>query len=567
MGYSWAAIHVFRDGHGQKELPFEAAGTADRESPPRPGAGRDRPLLPSPAVLSADPCFLEARASGEPLLAERHDLAGGSPLFFLPLPTERRLGGMLVVGAKRLRPDDLDVLRGVAQSVALAMENAILYRRVSSQARRLDYTLVTIDSLSRTLTRTTHGLMAFLEELVATVGNVTVAQHVVVLGSGLNRAVAGQAPLLVPLWWSGRARERGFPVDPREPATGLRDALEDREEPFWLEEPLLEELRQAGDEIGLAGRGTARALCIPMRRGRQLEGAILALFHTARELAPREKEMLTILGNQVSVGLENTQLYEEGERLRRQAEAHYRVAMEQKLEAERNYEELQRALHRISAIEKQRILQEERARIAQELHDSVAQVLYSLGLNLDWCRSQAPEGSALQERLGVLKEMAAGCVQEMRQSIFELSPAVTEYGLAAALQRLMEEYPRLTGVALTAEIGELPELTSSEQNDIYRIVQESLFNIFKHARASQATLSLRTSEQILELRIADDGVGMAGGGWGATTTQLEASFGLSGMRRRAEALGAGFEVESEPGRGTTVRLCLPLGGPSPHGQS
>lgn len=512
MGYPWAAIHVFREPAGEKELIVESAAAPDLAEAGSP---------PSLDALAAHWGFKEARETGRSLTTEETS-AGELQLFFLPLPAERRIRGMLTVGSPRILPEDVDVCRGVAQSLALAMENAILYRRVSIQARRLDQTLVTIDTLSKALTRTTEGLDAFTAELVQRVAHVTVAQHVVVLPT------------------------------PKEIGDELRAAAADNPEPFWLDDGLLELVRPAGGRY-------LRALCIPMRRARHLEGLILAFFNLARDLAPRETEMLTILGNQAAVSLENTRLYEEGERLRKKAESLYEVALEQKQEAERSYEELQRALHRISAIEKQQIVQAERSRIAQELHDTVAQVLYSLGLNLAWCQEQAPAGSALRERLGALRELAAGCVQEMRQSIFELSPAISEYGLRAALEKLAQDYPKLTSIDLELELPErLPDLGRPEQNELYRIVQESLFNTYKHARASQAVVRLRVEEDSLHLLVQDDGVGMNMPDDLAEGTKLEATFGLASMRRRAEALGGSFRVESSPGAGTMISLEVPL---------
>jgi Signal transduction histidine kinase len=303
-----------------------------------------------------------------------------------------------------------------------------------------------------------------------------------------------------------------------------------------------------------------------MSRGAKLSGAILVSFTGSHELRPREAETLRILGNQLSVSLENLRLHEEEHRLRHEAEALYGVTLTQKRVLEQKHGELQRAYHRIGAIEMQQVVQEERARIAGELHDTVAQVLYSIGLNLDWCMAKTDPGSELRERLASLRRLAGGGIREIRQSIFDLAPPTMERGLLDALRNMAVD-DHAHGFVLRVQVSqELPSLGEKEEIEVYRIVQEALVNVRKHAQATNVWIHLFATGGDLYAIIEDDGVGMTEEDGGGAATSEEAGdevatgFGLANMRRRAAALGGTLTVESRSGEGTRIILEVPLEG-------
>lgn len=172
LGYPWAAIHVFRE-LGTRELLAEAVSRSSFQ------VGDHVICL---TELEFELGFIRARESGRVVRTEcvAAQQAGFSLVFF-PLVSGFHTLGVMSVVAEQTMSADLDVCEGVATSVALAIENAALYRRVVSQARTLDRTLEELASISQSLTMTTQGEEAFLEQLASTVRELTGARHVAVL--------------------------------------------------------------------------------------------------------------------------------------------------------------------------------------------------------------------------------------------------------------------------------------------------------------------------------------------------------------------------------------------------
>jgi signal transduction histidine kinase len=563
LSYPWAAIHVFRE-LGTRELLAEAVSRSSFQ------VGDHVICL---TELEFEPGFIEARESGrvvrmECVAAQQTGLS----LVFFPLVSGFSTLGVMSVVAEQTMSADLDVCEGVATSLALAIENAALYRRVVSQARTLDRTLEDLASISQSLTMTTQGEEAFLEQLASTVRELTGARHVAVLVSDADDD-------LVPVWWTagsefGRRDEVGVSPEGAKDVSSMHEVLTSlaqlaraASEPEWVPQELLESLRASdlGRRLGLPRR-LVRSLCIPMSRGAKLSGAILVSFTGSHELRPREAETLRILGNQLSVSLENLRLHEEEHRLRHEAEALYGMALTQKRVLEQKHAELQRAYHRIGAIEMQQVVQEERARIAGELHDTVAQVLYSIGLNLDWCMAKTDAGSELRERLASLRRLAGGGIREIRQSIFDLAPPTMERGLLDALRNMAVD-DRAHGFVLRVQASqEMPRLGEKEEIEVYRVVQEALVNVRKHALAANVWIHVFATGGDFYVIVEDDGVGMteeddSGAGMSEEAgDEVATGFGLANMRRRAAALGGTLTVESRSGEGTRIMLEVPLAG-------
>jgi signal transduction histidine kinase len=549
MGYPWAAVHVFKEPPNEGELLIEAASSSNLLIDGRSIAAAD---------LLIEPGFVEARKTGR-IVQQRGASAeeGLVTLVLVPVLSAGQSTAVLSVASLDLRPEDLEVFQGISQSLAMAIENASLYRRVSCQAQRLDRSLDALSSISRALTLTTQGVEAFLGELGTTIERLTDAEHVLVLEVGGE----GSRRLLRPLWWTGcdvpsgvewYARQRHF--------SHLLPRMRRESEPYWLDSETLQKARES-DAWGVTGRSLLPqpALCIPVLGPQGTSGAIIALLPESRTIESSELETLRILGNQIAVSLENARLYDEGDKLRRQAEKAAQQALEQKRETERKHKQLQRALNKINAIEKQQIVQEERARIARDLHDTASQVLYSIGLGIDWCRKHTEPESEIHVRLTGLHALARSCVQEIRQSIFDLAPAdVTELGLLHALHRLAGEFPKLAAIKLTLDVPySLPQMSQRWENELYRIIQEALFNVYKHSRAHKVTVTLRQLRGDLVLRIEDDGIGMPEGQLRGYLRDLP-RFGLTSMRERAEKLGGTLEMSSTPGAGTRVVVRIPL---------
>ncbi|MEX2235981.1 MAG: GAF domain-containing sensor histidine kinase [Dehalococcoidia bacterium] len=203
---------------------------------------------------------------------------------------------------------------------------------------------------------------------------------------------------------------------------------------------------------------------------------------------------------------------------------------------------------------------EERNRLARELHDSVAQTLFNIVLESEVAASLVDsDPMAARERLSQLSERAREASTEIRSLIFELRPAdLARDGLATTLRKHAEAIARVHSLDLRFDVRIEHALPASQAQEVFRIAQEALNNITRHAGATQVEVFLSEKEGRLLLHIADDGVGFD------TRSQLSRSYslGLTSMEERAKGLGGRLTLESVPGRGTTVTLSMPLPHPS-----
>ena len=198
--------------------------------------------------------------------------------------------------------------------------------------------------------------------------------------------------------------------------------------------------------------------------------------------------------------------------------------------------------------------EDERRRLAQELHDGLGQRLTALRLileALDGDRSARPTGTASA------LEMLACINQDVDFIAWELRPAaLDELGLARVLETYVNEWSRHAGVPAVfhARPGNLQRFPPEVEASIYRLAQEALNNVAKHARARSANVLLELRGENLALVVEDDGVGFQ------PTAKGETMIGLTGMRERALAVGGTVELEPTPGGGTTVLACIPTSG-------
>jgi two-component system sensor histidine kinase UhpB len=194
--------------------------------------------------------------------------------------------------------------------------------------------------------------------------------------------------------------------------------------------------------------------------------------------------------------------------------------------------------------------EQERARVARDLHDEVNQSLTGLLLRLEAAREAAPP--ELEEELDETKTLANQAMTELLSLARQLRPtALDDLGLAAAIAGQVE---RLSGGDLEAEFsaaGDFSDLSGDAQLVVYRVAQEALSNAARHSGASRIGVDLRRREDGgVELEAADDGRGFA-------FDEAERGLGIAGMRERALLVGGELNIESRPGRGTTVHLTVP----------
>lgn len=194
----------------------------------------------------------------------------------------------------------------------------------------------------------------------------------------------------------------------------------------------------------------------------------------------------------------------------------------------------------------------ERTRLARELHDQTGQALTSILLGLKGLE-QAVESGEGRERVASLRDLVVSTLQDVRRLAVELRPAaLDDYGLEPALQRLVDTHRRDAAVDVDLEIrlgnGRLP---TDVETTMYRIVQEALTNIARHASASRISVLLTRKEHAVVVVVEDDGGGF-------DINETTAGLGLIGMRERLTLLGGRLRVETNPGGGTTVAAEVPL---------
>lgn len=191
----------------------------------------------------------------------------------------------------------------------------------------------------------------------------------------------------------------------------------------------------------------------------------------------------------------------------------------------------------------------ERVRLARELHDEVGQVVTGLILEIDHAARVAP--AEVRGRLADAREAARGLSRELGEIVSRLRPeTLDDLGLASALTVLGDEFTDQTGIPVHRKLAVLPEaLTDDAELAVYRVAQESLTNIARHSGASEVSLELRPTGEMVLLRIADNGRGLDG----------EEGNGVRGMRERAMLVGGSLTVAPSRPRGTEVRLSVPQG--------
>ena len=209
----------------------------------------------------------------------------------------------------------------------------------------------------------------------------------------------------------------------------------------------------------------------------------------------------------------------------------------------------------------QSIREEERTRIARELHDNLGQALTGIRLELSWLsgrlmRSGDDTNHLLFERAGSMIELVDETVEAVRRTATELRPGVLDdLGLTSAIEWRAADFQKRTNIRCdVAATLRSPTTERDVATAIFRIVQEALTNVARHARAGRVRIALHETGGDIVVEIADDGRGIT-----EPERSGPASLGLLGIRERAHLLGGEVTISGVPGRGTTVTARVPLG--------
>jgi PAS domain S-box-containing protein len=269
----------------------------------------------------------------------------------------------------------------------------------------------------------------------------------------------------------------------------------------------------------LQREGVEQVINVPLFAKGRLVGAFNLGTRQARPITPEEISLLSSIGRQIAIAVENARLYDQAEQSAAIAERH---------------------------------------RLSRELHDSVTQSLYSVTMYAEAAARLLVAGDTVtaMDHLRELRNTAQEALREMRLLIFELRPlALEKIGLAAALRARLDSVEVRGGIQTELHIdGEQDRqaLPNAIEEELYHIAQEALNNVLKHAGAKCVWVHLCFTSAEISLAIRDNGIGFT------PDAASNGGLGLAGLKERAEKIGAVLEIRSEPGTGTEIRVAVPV---------
>ena len=286
--------------------------------------------------------------------------------------------------------------------------------------------------------------------------------------------------------------------------------------------------------------GMRSLVVAPIQSRNRTLGTISVMDREPYGFTADDERLVTILAAHAGMAIENAQLFDSQRRARTVAE----------LQRER----LRELTKRIVTAQ-----EEERLRISRELHDEAGQALTSLKISLDLIRvALPPDQDALAARLADVAGLADETMETLRTLAHDLRPpGLDTFGLNVALEGLCYDFGARTGMTVTYEGDEQPALPTAVALSMYRLVQEALTNIAKHADATRARVVVAREDGQLSLMVIDDGKGFALDAEGSDPRQ-RGGIGLVSMHERAELLGGTLQIETAPGSGTQVLVRIPV---------
>jgi signal transduction histidine kinase/HAMP domain-containing protein len=447
-------------------------------------------------------------------------------LMVVPLMSGQEVIGSISVINKNIGPFSLDderVLSMLASSAVIGLENARLYQQEHDRRHEAEQRRRVAESLSDILTvlNSNRPLQETVDYIVSQASRLLGAEAVAVyrLQDTSHTLKIQAAHGLPPEYVDGIEIPVGQAIVGRAVLQRQPVAVTNAAQAANLDISLIQQdtaryqmlLQMAGHFKGI--------LAVPLMVKDEVYGGIVLYYTQARDFTQEDIELTVAFADQVALALENARLFNQAE---------------------------------------QAAILEERQRLARELHDSVTQALYGVTMFAEaTARLLAAGNVALAtDHLNELRYTGQEALQEMRLLLFELRPPVLEEeGLIAALQTRLEAVERRSGLIteLKVEGQEEISLPPKIEEGFYRIAQEALNNILKHAQAHQVTILLRQFDHRIQMEISDDGQGFS-----PHLTNERGGLGLRGMTERAAQLGANLNIASQPGQGTTISVEVQL---------
>jgi PAS domain S-box-containing protein len=227
----------------------------------------------------------------------------------------------------------------------------------------------------------------------------------------------------------------------------------------------------------------------------------------------------------------------------------------ERIQAEKELQHSREELRNLSA-HQQTVREEERTRIAREIHDELGQALTALIMDLAWLKSRLPaDMKPLQAKIKQMTNLADTTIEAVRRISTELRPGLLDdLGLAAAIEWQAADFQSRSGVACSATLAaDDTELDRDLATALFRIFQETLTNIARHAGATRVAVRLERNEESIVLTVADNGRGIT-----KKQSEDDRAFGIIGMRERAHLWGGQLRITRNGDAGTTVKVTIPL---------
>jgi signal transduction histidine kinase/PAS domain-containing protein len=289
----------------------------------------------------------------------------------------------------------------------------------------------------------------------------------------------------------------------------------------------------ADNAVGTPGENLEAFVSVPLKSKERVVGVLCIASRAPRVFTEQEIQLLTSLCNQLGIAVENAQLYQE---------------LQSK---EQMREQLLRRI--ISAQE------DERQRVARELHDVTSQALATLGVGLEVVATPQSDARERETQMEGIKSLLSATSKDVHRLIYDLRPSLLDdLGLSAAIRSYAHTSLDAAGVEVhVEEAGQEKRLPPEVEIALFRIVQEAIANIARHARAESAYISLEYKEKSIAVEIEDDGVGFDHS-HGFTPGAGGKGVGLLGMQERADLLGGTLVIDTRPGGGTRVSVEVPV---------
>jgi two-component system, NarL family, sensor histidine kinase UhpB len=290
-------------------------------------------------------------------------------------------------------------------------------------------------------------------------------------------------------------------------------------------------IRQS-ERTRLKKEGWRSFLAVPVIHKGETRGILSVATRTQRTFSAREIDLMNSIAHQLALTVENIRLYN----LNRQHQENLR----------------QLSLKVMSAQEG------ERKRISRELHDATGQALLALKLHLELLAEQVPpEMTNPREEIAEAHAITSQAIEEIRRLVADLRPLkLDDLGLVPTLRGLVKDFSKKFNITVTLEkVKLLRRLPSDIETVLYRIIQEALTNVAKHAKATQVSITLERVKDRVQVKVIDDGIGFDA----ATVSKRRARrFGLVGIQERVDLMEGSFQVLSRKGRGTEISVEIPL---------